>query len=992
MRALALTDHDAVYGAVAFSEACQLHGVNPIFGCELTLHDESHLTLLVENKTGWTNLCRLITLARHNAPKGAARLPDGVLEAHADGLICLTGCAAGPVAGRLGLGDRDGAREALGWLREIFGRNQLYVELQDHQQPADKGRNRQLYQLAVNSGVPYVATNNVHYATPDGQPLHDLLTCIRHLTPIDQAAHLLRPNGHYYLKGDFEMAQAFGQIPQALTNTVEIANRCTFDLTFGIQALPTFPTPDGQPAIRTLYGLCERAVAERYTPVPSDVYAQLYHELAVIERAQLANYFLIVWDIVRFAREKHIGCQGRGSAANSLVAYLLDISPIDPLAHNLVFERFLSNERQKTPDIDIDFDAARREEVIQYVYTRYGAEHVAMACTFSTFRTRSAVRDVCKVLGLSAEHAAYALDVLHEEETADRNALPVAAAKPAATNGLLIDLVQQLRGVPRHLGLHNGGMVIMGAPLADRLPIEPATMPDRTVVQWDKEGLEDVGLVKIDVLGLRMLSAVNEACALLGKTVRETIPQPFDDPAVYQMIAEADTMGVFQVESRAQAQVLPRLKPTCFNDLVVTISLIRPGPVQGNMVNPYLARRAGTAPVEYLHEKLKPALEETLGVILFQEQVLKVARDLAGFTAGQGEQLRRALGRKNAYAALDALRDQFLRGARLSGVSAEIAEQVFGQLRAFGGYSFAKSHAAAFAVLVYQSAWLRKYQPAAFFTALLNNQPMGFWTPAVLIGDARRHGLDVLPVDVQRSGAVCQLEAGQIRLGFNYVKGLRAEDVNQLLSGRPFADLHDLCRRTELPRRLVENLILAGAFDVWHTSRRLLLWQFGRIRYQAGELPLEFVEEGQPLTPETIAERRTLEIARTGLSTGPHIMAELRSSVPQGVIGTQQLARVAAGQRVTIAGLLVVHQAPYTAKGFRFLTLEDEAGLMNVVIRPKLYAQYRRLLASSRLLQVTGLIERRGGVINVIAERISHVTYQPKSTLQEPLVDNALKL
>lgn len=990
MPALALTDHNAVYGAVEFVQACREVDIRPILGAELTLYDGSHLTLLVRNQTGWENLCALITLAQHNAPKGEARLPRGVLGRHADGLTALTGCRHGALSRALVGDDAATARAVLTYLQEGFGREHVWVELQRHRLPDDRRRTHQLVEAARGAGAGIVATNNVHYADRDQQRLQDVVVCINQLTTLDEADGLLRPNAEYYLKSAAEMGVAFRGYPSAIANTLRIAEQCQFDLHFGLQTLPDFPTPAGVPAIRYLHDLCEQAVPQRVVAPSPRVYEQLYHELAVIERAGLANYFLIVWDIVHYAQTHGIRCQGRGSAANSLVAYLLTISPIDPLQHDLVFERFLSDERQAVPDIDVDFDAARREEVIQYVYRRYGAAHAAMACTFSTFRTRGAVRDVVKVLGLSAEHAAHALDQLEERaedgrmkdegESLPDQLTPQSADKP--TNHLL-SLVRQLKGLPRHLGIHNGGLVLMGAPLAARLPTEPAAMADRTVVQWDKESLEAAGIVKIDILGLRMLSAIDEANQLIG---RAQPPEParsssstnaqiasFADPTVYTMISAADTMGVFQVESRAQAQVLPQLKPATFNDLIVTISLIRPGPVQGNMVHPYLRRRAGVEPVTYLHPLLEPALRETLGVILFQEQVLKVARDVAGFTAGQGEQLRRALGSKHGPAAVDRFHDLFVAGAERNGVSADSAEQIFTQLRAFGGYSFAKSHAAAFAVLVYESAWLRHYHPAPFFCALLNNQPMGFWTPAVLVGDARRCGLEVRPVDIRRSHGRCTLEEGHIRLGFNYVKGFGEAAIELLLTARGerrFSNLADLCRRTRLPRRLVEHLIIAGALDKWG-SRRDLLWRLGLLQIAEDELPLLFDDTGATLAPLTEAEQQAMELSMTGLSTGDHVLTHLRPSLPTAVLGSRALEQVPSGKRIQIGGLLVVHQAPYTAKGFRFLTLEDEDGLMNVVIRPKLYPTYRHILRTTSLLRVEGIVERQGPVVNVRATHLA---------------------
>jgi len=551
-----------------------------------------------------------------------------------------------------------------------------------------------------------------------------------------------------------------------------------------------------------------------------------------------------------------------------------------------------------------------------------------------------------------------------------------------SSTSLLLDLAYQIEGFPRHLGIHSGGMIITGPPLVGRMPTEPATMEDRVVVQWDKDGLEDAGLVKIDILGLRMLSAVTESLDLIEEmtgTAPDLDNLPFTDPAIFDMIGRADTVGVFQVESRAQAQMLPRMKPNCFADLVVAISLIRPGPIQGNMVHPYLRRRLGLEPITYAHPMLKPALEETMGVILFQEQVLKVARDLAGFSAGQGEMLRRALGSKRAGEAIELFHDDFIAGAEKNGVAPDVAETVFVQLRAFGGFSFAKSHAAAFSVIVYQSAWLKHYHFVAFFTALLNNQPMGFWNPAVLVGEAKRNNIQVLPVDLHESQAKCkpapEAEGGGIRLGFNYVKSLREEHVELILSERKrarFSELDDFYRRIRPGRLVTENLIMAGAMDSWGIPRRQLIWELGTLHDQEGELDLVFTAEDVILPPLSPAEAMLGEQDVQGLSTGDHVMVFYRKWMEdRGIYGSERLAECANGQRVRVAGLVVVHQAPPTAKGHHFITLEDEAGLMNIIIRPRVHDRYRRVLHGPRLLLFEGEVQRAEGVISILARRVA---------------------
>jgi len=983
MDALALTDHDAVYGAVPFVKAAREIGIRPILGAEMTLEGDPtphHLTLLVEEACGWANLCQLITLARHNAPKGNALLPSDALEGHTKGLIALSGCRLGEIAAAIRYNDPQTALKTAQRYRDLFGRNHFFIELQHHLLPHDDSLTADLVALAEQIGVPYVATNNVHYARRESSRLQDVLVCIRHLKPLEEAASLCRPNSEYYLKSADEMCALFADYPDAITQTRHIAERCTFDLSFGLQELPTFPAPEGMSAHAYLQKLCVEGLVTRRIEPTDEIKRQLDYELGVIERSGLANYFLIVWDLVRFARTNDILCQGRGSAANSLVAYLLGISPVNPMEHDLVFERFLSDERQVVPDIDIDFQADRREEVIQYVYERYGNEHAAMACTFVTFRARSAIRDVGKALGLPPEvldRAARTIDTFKSGRIAEVGDLD-AIFGSKATFDQLADLADQIDGFPRHLGIHNGGMIVMGVPLSSRLPTELATMPDRYVVQWDKDAIEDAGLVKIDILGLRMLSAIAEA----KQTVEAITGQPldldelrFDDPAIYDMVSAADTIGVFQVESRAQQQVLPRLQPRQFNDLIVSISLIRPGPVQGNMVHPYLRRRLGQETVIYPHPLLQPALEETLGVVLFQEQVLKVARDLAGFTGGQGEGLRRALGSKRAHEALDRFHVAFLDGAARKGVENPIADAVFDTLRAFGGYSFPKSHAAAFAVLVYQSAWFKHYHPAAFYAALLNHQPMGFWSPAAIVNDAKRHGIRVLPVEVNMSAGKCTVQGGAIRLGFNQVKGFGAVAIERVMETRmvsDFCSLADFCHRTQLPQRLIENLILAGGMDGWGKTRRSLVWELGKLDYRPDTLPLDLPEDTLDLPPVSLLEVMGIEYGLLGISLRDHVMTLYRPQLlERGILGNRDLERCQDGDTVTVAGQILVHQAPPTAKGHHFITLEDEDGFINIIVRPDVYAQYRRVLRESPLLVIEGTVQHSRGVLNVIAANAS---------------------
>jgi error-prone DNA polymerase len=963
MPALALTDHDALYGAVPFVEAARGVGVRPILGAELTLEDGCHLTLLVEDARGWRNLCQLITLAQHEAPKGQAALPWAALDGRGEGLLCLSGCRRGPLATALLAWERQRAFRVARHLAALFP-GRLYVELQHHLRPDDPTLVDDLHRLAGYLRLPTVATNNVHYARRDGQRLQDTLVAIRRRTPLARLGSELHPNDERYLKPNSRLAPLFRFQREALQNTLEIAERCTFQLTFGLQDLPRFPTPPGCDADGYLARLCADGLLACYGAVGDAATRQLQHELRVIAQAGLANYLLIVWDLVRFARSSGIRCQGRGSAANSLVAYLLGIGPIDPLRHSLVFERFLSSERPSLPDIDLDVDAARREELIQYLYARYGQEHVALACTFITFQARSALNEVAQALGVAPA-------LLREAELGIERGAGLRADDPAVR--LIGELCREVHGLPRHLGQHSGGMIVTCPPLSERLPVEPTAMPSRTVVQWDKDALETAGIVKIDVLGLRALSAISEALdwmAQLGMEVPDFSRCSYDDPAVYAMLAAGDTLGIFQVESRAQSTVLPRLKPACLDDLVVAVSLIRPGPVQGQMVHPFLRRRAGDEPVSYLHPCLEPVLKSTLGVLLFQEQVLLVAEAAAGWSRGRGELLRRALSKDDA-AAVATLRDAFVADARGCGVDHATAEQIFAQLAGFAGYSFPRSHAAAFATVVYQHAWLKRYAPATFYVSLLNHQPMGFWSPAVLVGDAKRHGVRFANVDVNGSEVRCTLEAGAIRIGLSYVNGLGEQGAERLVATRgthSFADLRDVCRRTLLPRPIVERLILAGALDSFGQPRRTLLWDLGGLRYAADEMELDTPLPALDLAALTHWELQRQEEAVLGLSVGPHAFAALRAWLrEQGLWSSKALRRGESGSRVETAGILVVRQSPPTAKGHVFLTLEDEHGLIDIILRPRIAERYRALFQAGGALRVVGMLQREGEVTSVLA-------------------------
>ena len=1005
MRGLALTDHNNVYGAISFQKTAQALDIQPILGAELTIESHSAeekapslfmgegvggggrgcaaLTLLVATETGWENLCWLITQAQHQAPKGEGLLRFEQLEGHTEGLIALSGGREGAITHTLQAEGMSAARRVAARYAALFDRDRFFIELHHHRHPYDEQRIAALVELAEALGLGYVATNHVHYPAPADKPLGDVVTAIRHNRALNDVQAHLFPNGQHHLKTGEAMAALFHAYPRALENTLPIAAACAYQLPSELQALPRYPLPAGMSAQAYLARLCRRS--KRYQ---SHMESRLQHELAIIDVTGLANYFLVVWDIVRFSWEKGIRCQGRGSAANSLVSYLLTIAPIDPIEHRLVFERFLSPERQMTPDIDMDFDAETREEVIQYLYEKYGRTHAAMACTFVTYRHRSVIRDVAKAWGFAPSIHPYLKDQW-EVRVAAANRLP--SRTPNDGSALLdkdfskqerqenpqphlepfFDICDRLLGNVRHIGIHNGGEIISDVPLSRRLPTEPATMPDRTVVQWDKEGLEDAGIIKIDVLGLRMLAAITEMVERTGIAAEGV---PFDDARVFQMITDAKTFGVFQCESRAQMNTLPRLKPTCFLDLVIAISLIRPGPIMGNMVHPYLRRRRGAETVTYLDERLKPALEETLGVILWQEQVLKVAHDVAGFSHGQGEMLRRALGSKYSFQLLDQLEGIFIKGAVRNGVEEEKAQTVFDQLRGFGAYSFAKSHAASFAVLTYQSAWFKYHHPAVFYAAILNHQPMGFWAPSTLVYDAMRLGIAVLPPDINRSAADCTIEDGAIRIGLSYVKGIKNQRLEQLLeirAARPFVDLQDFMRRVKMPLRLIERLIQSGAMDNWHNSRHQLLWDAGVLYKSRSRLPMRLETPAVRLPAPTPMERLNMEFASSGLSTQHHPMQYFRAWCRERrILHSKQVMRARERAVVQIAGMVVIIQAPETAKEIRFITLEDEFELINVVVFPDLYFQSRRVIRNERFLWFTGMVEREETVTTIRASSV----------------------
>lgn len=1032
LRALALTDHDSLAGVVQFSQAAKQHDLRALFGAEVTLdaldgdNSAAHLTLLAETQRGYANLCKLISAARLDhlpAPaetydplatasdwpgKIAPRLSWARLREHAEGIIALTGCRRGPVAAPLLRREEEAAEIALRHLCEVYGRDHLFVELQHHRQPGDDHLARRLCDLARDFKLPVVATNNVHYAKRDGSRLRDALLAIDENIPLSEARRRGLLPGHDLacLAGAEEMARRFGERPEALLNTLRVAERCQASADFSQQRLPGFLPPGSSISeFEYLYALCHENLPRRYPVLRPAVLKQLAHELDVIENAGLAGFFLLVWDIVCFATAQGIRCQGRGSAAGSIVAYLLGITAIDPLEHRLLFERFLSADKHTMPDIDIDFAADRREEVIQYVYRKFGRDHAAMVCNYVTYHARSALRDLSKVLEIPADVAggwAHRRLGNHATRRGDRIAELAAGMESEAGNErssekgapallLLADLMRQIDGAPRHLSIHSGGMLITALPLDEVVPLEAATMPGRVIVQWDKDSCEDAGLIKFDILALGMLGAVSEAVAL-AETMGEPAPDlsalPPDDVRIYRMIQAGDTVGTFQIESRAQIQLLPRLKPANFSDITISVAIIRPGPIQGNAVHPLLRRRDGLEPVQYLHPALEPILRETYGVIVYQEQILQVATTIGGFTPGEADQLRRAMSRARSPAAMGPIRTLFLERARARGIDDGVAVQICNQLVAFSGYGFPKSHSASFALVAYQSVWLKCYRPAAFYCAVINNQPMGFYSVEVLLGDARRHGVDTLPPCAARSDEKWKPERTQrgmwaLRTGLSAVAAMGGAGRHALPSAaaarivgareqEPFRDLIDFCQRTRLARPLVENLIRAGVCDVLRAageSRRDLLWQLGEIDYRPEEIPLEPAHTHADLAELEQEEEEVWEHELMAFASGGNVMRHYRAALRRRRIASGwEVKQMARGQRARVAGVMAIRQRPETAKGIVFVSLEDESGLLDLVIKPQVWEKYHETLYREPLVVVEGEVQRANRAVSVLVQ------------------------
>ncbi len=976
---LALTDRDAVYGLPAAHVAAKQVGLPLLCGATVTVKDHGYAVLIAESRAGWGRMCRLITQGHAAAEKGRARVTVEALAGAAGGLTCLLPFGWTP--------------DTAAPLREAFG-SSLGVLVSRTLAPTDDVRLAHAHALAAALDAPWVASNDVLFHEPSRRRLADVLTAIRRRTTVMEAGRALHPNAERHLLHPDAFRARYGDLHgpdgrSAVQATVEVAERCAFRLSELRYTYPQEVVPEGWTPMGWLRHLTVEGAAERYpSGVPAAVQAQIDHELGVIEELDFPSYFLTVHDIVAEARRRGILCQGRGSAANSAVCYALGITAIDPARARLLFERFLSAERAEPPDIDVDFEHERREELLQYVYARYGRERAAMVNEIIAWRPRSAVRDVGRAFGLPPDQLDHLAQIFSRgasrapdgerarvrEVGLDPDALPVRRT---------LELARELVGMPRHIGIHSGGFVIADDRVIDLVPVEPATMEARTVVQWDKYGVEGLGFVKVDLLALGMLTAIRKAFDLIAGaygTRWDLHTIPAEDPAVYAMFSAADTVGVFQIESRAQQSMLPRLRPRCFYDLVVEVALVRPGPIQGGMVHPYLRRRNGEEPVTYAHPSLVPVLERTLGVPLFQEQVMEIAVVAGGFSPGEADGLRRAMGAWRKRGGLDAWGDRLLNGMAERGIDPAFGRAIFEQIKGFAEYGFPESHAASFALLVYVSGWLKRHHPEAFCAALINSQPMGFYAPRTLVADAQRHGVRVRPIDVTVSVWDCTLEASdgpraELRLGLRLVQGLGEADARQIADARaeaPFAHLADFAARTRLDRRALDALADAGALATLVAQRRHAAWTLQGLWT---DLPLfaqvARQEPEAPLPAESDLDLLAADYRATGLSVSDHPGRALREACAadgRPVTPLAELSRAAPGSRVRLAGLVGSRQRPGTAKGVTFLSLEDDTGQANLIVWPKVWEANRRTLASSTLLGVEGRLQRQGGAYSVLVE------------------------
>ena len=1032
MPAIALCDRDGVYGVQRFSVAAREHRVRPIIGAELSMEDGAILPVLVQNRTGYKNLCELLTQTHLRSEKGKCAVKWDELPEFAEGLVALFGSGSagsaspartspavlrasrdtcsglfGGGAEKSGRGARAPQTDALTqFLIDAFGRENVFVEIQRHFVRGEEKLNRALVDLARANGLPLIATNGVQYAKPYGREVLDVFTCIREHTHLDIAGKLLSQNAERHIKSDRQMREIFADLPEAIANTLHLAERLTFSLENLGYEFPEFPVPAGHSMDSFLRTIVWFGAQQRYAAVSAKVKRQLEEELALITKLGFPGYFLIVWDIVNFCREHNIMVQGRGSAANSAVCYCLGITPVDPVSNNLVFERFLNESRKGWPDIDLDLPSGdRREAVIQEIYRRYGKHGAAMTANVISYRGRSAAREIGKALNFSPSsldrfsHLFANGDFPHTmelESQIEAAGLPKNHPRMPA----FIRLYHAIYGLPRHLGQHSGGMIICQNKLSSFVPLENASMPGRVVAQWDKDDCEDLGIVKVDLLGLGMMSVMQDALELCRERGRplDLAHIPKDDAQTFEIMQHADTIGVFQIESRAQMATLPRMKPKCFYDVVIEVAIIRPGPIQGDMVHPYLNRRAGREELTYFDERLKPVLERTLGVPLFQEQMLKIAMIMADFSGNEAEELRRALSFHRSEERMQKVSVKLRAAMERKGVAPDKIDQIIHAITSFALYGFPESHAISFAILAYASAYLKVHRAPEFFASLINNQPMGFYTPATIVKDAQRHGVKVKPICVMKSDWRCTvIDDNTFRLGLCVVNGLRqehGEQIERARQDRQFDSLDDFKRRVPLSKTELRTLAELGALNYFAKHRRAALWEveeathddllgsadaspavsrasrdtpsglFGGGAEKSGRGARAPQTPESPLVQMTVQERVNADYATMSLTTGPHPMKLLRERLPN-IWRAVDLTKAKHGATVQIAGNVICRQRPGTAKGFVFISLEDETGVANAIVDPDLFERFRLRITEEDFLLIEGTVQNSDNVVLV---------------------------
>ena len=1016
LSALALTDHGGFYGVVRFAECAREVGLPTVFGAELTVDawqsEETstlrpqgsnfsrvgsvdpagkRLIVLARHPAGYASLSALLSRSQMAGQKNAPRIstPElfDALDSHRGDWALLTAGRRGAVPTALEAEGVLGARRELCQIVEAAGKENVFVELWNHGDPSDDSRNDRLADLAAEQKVGLLCTNGVHYAVPSKRRLAKAMAAIRSRRSLDEINGWLPGHGSAHLRSGIEQQHWFSHYPGVVETAAELGQECAFDLALVAPKLPPYPCPDDLDEMSYLRRVVYVGATSRYGARSAERVAgswqQIAHELQVIEKLGFPGYFLVVWDIVSFCRSRDIFCQGRGSAANSAVCYALGITNVDAVSLGLLFERFLSSERDGPPDIDLDIESGRREEVIQYVFDRYGREHTAQVANVITYRTRSAVRDAARALGYdSGQQDAWSKSLERHQPVSSQPKVNERDQKAVPPD--VLQLASEIERTPRHLGIHSGGMVICDRPIVEVCPVEWARMADRSVLQWDKDDCASVGLVKFDLLGLGMLSALHAAVDFIAETHQVdldlgALPQ---EDEVYEMLCRADSIGVFQVESRAQMATLPRLRPRCFYDLVVEVALIRPGPIQGGSVHPYIRRRNGEEAVTYLHPLLEPALSKTLGVPLFQEQLMQMAIDVAGFTSTEADELRQAMGSKRSRERMNRLRDRLYEGMSQRGIDEKVADQIWEKMVAFANYGFPESHSVSFAHLVYASSWIKYHYPAAFCAALLNSQPMGFYSPHSLVQDARRHGVKVLTPDLNVSADKATLETSDestggvaVRLGFLSVRGFSADLAFEIAAGGPYEDLEQLSRSTAVSQKQLEALATAGAFECFDLGRREALWAVGAISQSRSDRLRGIVTgafapalPGMSLQDEAISDLWATGIAPDGHPT-KFIRRELKD---EGVLTAVDLLDCELG-KVKVAGVVTHRQRPATASGTVFINLEDETGLINVIVSSGCWLRFRSVLRSESAIKVHGRLERHGRVTNVIAERIERL-------------------